>query len=63
MLQHKIYKYVANNKKAFHDYFIEDKYECGISLAGSEVKSVKMGNINLKDCLLYTSFRSIFYII
>ena len=67
MLQHKIYKYVANNKKAFHDYFIEDKYECGISLAGSEVKSVKMGNINLKDsyaeikdssvilCLLYTS--------
>ena len=49
MLQHKIYKYVANNKKAFHDYFIEDKYECGISLAGSEVKSVKMGNINLKD--------------
>lgn len=45
----KIYKVVANNKKAYHDYFIEDKIEAGISLAGTEVKSVKMGSINLKD--------------
>ena len=33
-------KLIANNKKAFHDYFIEDKYEAGISLAGTEVKSL-----------------------
>ena len=35
-------KLVANNKKAFHDYFIEDTYEAGISLAGTEVKSLRM---------------------
>ena len=34
---------IANNKKAYHDYFIEDKYEAGISLAGTEVKSLRMG--------------------
>ena len=39
----------AQNKKAFHDYFIEDKYECGIELFGTEVKSVRMGKVNLKD--------------
>ena len=42
-------KLIANNKKAYHDYFIEEKYEAGISLAGTEVKSLRMG------CLLYTS--------
>ncbi len=42
-------KVIANNKKAFHDYFIEDTYEAGIQLAGSEVKSIRLGNINLKD--------------
>ena len=36
-------KLIANNKKAYHDYFIEDKYEAGISLAGTEVKSLRMG--------------------
>jgi SsrA-binding protein len=40
---------VSSNKKAFHDYFIEDTYEAGIELTGSEVKSVRLGNINLKD--------------
>ena len=40
---------VANNKKAFHDYEILTKYEAGISLKGSEVKSIREGNINLKD--------------
>ncbi len=52
---HKIYKVVSNNKKAYHDYFIEDKYEAGISLVGTEVKSVKMGHINLKDA--YADFK------
>ena len=42
-------KIVAKNPKAFHDYFIEDKYEAGIELAGTEVKSIRMGNVNLKD--------------
>ena len=43
------FKLIANNKKAYHDYFIEDKFEAGISLVGTEVKSVKLGRINLKD--------------
>ena len=42
-------KIVAKNSKAFHDYFIEDKYECGIELVGTEVKSIRQGNVNLKD--------------
>ena len=42
-------KLVANNKKAYHDYFIEDTYECGIALVGTEVKSVRAGKVNLKD--------------
>ena len=41
-------KIVAKNSKAYHDYFIEDKYEAGIELAGTEVKSIRQGNINLK---------------
>jgi SsrA-binding protein len=40
---------VANNKKAFHDYFILEKLEAGISLLGTEVKSIREGRINLKD--------------
>lgn len=42
-------KIVAKNSKAYHDYFIEDKYEAGIELAGTEVKSIRQGNVNLKD--------------
>ena len=42
-------KVVAKNSKAYHDYFIEDKYEAGIELAGTEVKSIRQGNLNLKD--------------
>lgn len=47
-------KLVAKNSKAFHDYFIEDRYEAGIALAGTEVKSIRQGNVNLKDsfCLI-----------
>ena len=40
---------IAQNKKAYHDYFVEDRYECGISLTGTEVKSVRRGAVNLKD--------------
>ena len=42
-------KIVAKNNKAYHDYFIEEKYEAGIELAGTEVKSIRQGNVNLKD--------------
>lgn len=42
-------KPVAQNRKAWHDYFIEEKYEAGIELFGTEVKSVRAGNVNLKD--------------
>ena len=41
-------KIVAKNNKAYHDYFIEEKYEAGIELAGTEVKSIRQGNVNLK---------------
>lgn len=43
------FKTIAQNKKARHDYFIEDTYEAGIVLAGTEVKSIRQGKINLKD--------------
>ena len=42
-------KIVAKNNKAFHDYSIEERYETGIELAGTEVKSIRLGNVNLKD--------------
>lgn len=40
---------LAENRKAFHDYFIEETYEAGISLVGTEVKSIRLGKANLKD--------------
>ena len=40
---------IANNKKAFFDYFIEEKYEAGIELKGSEVKSIKAGKVSIKE--------------
>ena len=43
-------KIIAQNKKAYHDYFVEDKYEAGIALYGTEVKSLRAGAVNLKDC-------------
>lgn len=42
-------KLIANNKKAFYDYFIDDKFECGICLAGTEVKSLRMGKCSVKE--------------
>ena len=42
-------KPIAQNKKAYHDYFIDEKFEAGIELFGTEVKSIRMGNVNLKD--------------
>ena len=42
-------KEIAQNRKAFHDYFVLEKYEAGIELAGTEVKSVRAGQVNMKD--------------
>ena len=45
-------KLIANNKKAYHDYFIEETYEAGIVLVGTEVKSLRMGKCSLKESFL-----------
>ena len=42
-------KVIATNKKAFHDYFVEERYECGVALFGTEVKSIRLGKVNLKE--------------
>ena len=42
-------KVAVQNRKAFHDYFVEERYEAGIELFGTEVKSIRQGNLNLKD--------------
>lgn len=46
-------KLIANNKKAYHDYFIEDKYEAGIVLHGTEVKSLRMGKCSIKESFIH----------
>ena len=48
-------KQVTSNRKAYHDYFIEDTYEAGISLFGTEIKSIRCGQVNMKDS--YCSFK------
>ena len=45
-------KLIVNNKKAYHDYFIEDTYEAGIALAGTEVKSLRMGRCSVKEAFI-----------
>lgn len=49
-------KQVTANKKAYHDYFVEEKFEAGIELSGTEVKSIRAGTINLKDS--YCTFQN-----
>ena len=51
---------IANNKKAYHDYFIEDTYEAGISLAGTEVKSLRMGKCSLKESYIQINRGEVF---
>ena len=45
-------KLVANNKKAYHDFFIDEKYEAGLSLAGTEVKSLRLGKCSIKEAFV-----------
>lgn len=47
-------KIIAQNKKAWHDYFVDEKYEAGVELRGTEIKSLRAGGVNLKDS--YCSF-------
>lgn len=55
-------KVIAENRKAFHDYFIEEKYECGVVLAGTEVKSLRAGKCNLKDSYVTVKNGEIFLV-
>ena len=45
-------KLIANNKKAYHDFFIDETYECGIALHGTEVKSMRMGKCSIKEAFI-----------
>lgn len=45
-------KLIANNKKVYHDFFLEEKYETGIALAGTEVKSLRMGKCSIKEAFI-----------
>lgn len=60
MAKQKGIKLIANNKKAFHDYFIEDRYEAGIALAGTEVKSLRMGKCSIKEGFIRVEHGEVF---
>ena len=53
-------KIIANNRKAHHDYFVDETYEAGIELLGTEVKSLRMGTVNLKDSYCYVEEGELF---
>ncbi len=55
-------KLIANNKKAYHDYFIDEKYEAGISLVGTEVKSLRMGKCSIKEAFVEISAEEAFIV-
>ncbi|MBR3833506.1 MAG: SsrA-binding protein SmpB [Lachnospiraceae bacterium] len=60
MAKEKGTKLIANNKKAYHDYFIEDTYEAGIALAGTEVKSLRMGKCSIKESFIRVEDEEVF---
>lgn len=53
-------KVAATNRKAYHDYYIEDRYEAGIELTGTEVKSIRQGKLNLKDSFCHVKNGELF---
>ncbi|MCR4775588.1 MAG: SsrA-binding protein SmpB [Saccharofermentans sp.] len=55
-------KIIAENRKAFHDYFIDERFECGVALSGTEVKSLRAGKVNLKDSYCQVKDGEIFVI-
>lgn len=59
-MEQKGIKIAAKNSKAFHDYFVEDRFEAGIELAGTEVKSIRQGKLNLKDSFCHVKDGELF---
>ena len=55
-------KIIAENRKAFHDYFIDERFECGVALSGTEVKSLRAGKVNLQDSYCQVKDGEIFLI-
>ena len=55
-------KLVANNKKAYHDYFILETFEAGIALSGTEVKSIRMGKCSIKEAFIRVEKRGGLYL-
>ncbi len=53
-------KLIANNKKAYHDFFIEDTYEAGIALFGTEVKSIRMGKCSIKEAFVQIEKKEVY---
>ncbi len=53
-------KLVCNNKKAYHDYFVEEKFEAGIALAGTEVKSLRLGKCSIKESFIRINSGEVF---
>lgn len=53
MMKNEARKIICQNKKAHHDYFIEDTYECGISLLGTEIKSIRLGKVSINEAYCY----------
>lgn len=60
MAKKEAYKLIAQNKKAYHDYFVEQVYETGIVLAGTEVKSLRMGKASIKESFVKIIDREVF---
>lgn len=60
MAEKKQSRIIAQNKKAYHDFFVEETYEAGIELSGTEVKSLRRGNANLKDSFCRIEYGEIF---
>lgn len=56
------FKLIANNKKAYHDYFIDDKYEAGMELAGTEIKSLRQGKCSIKESYIQIRNNEVFII-
>ncbi len=55
-----LYKLIANNKKVYHDYFVEETFECGIVLSGTEVKSLRQGKGSIKESFVKVRNREVF---
>ena len=53
-------KQIASNRKAFHDYFVEERFEAGLVLHGTEVKSLRLGSVNLRDAFCYVKNGELF---